>query len=363
MGGALHAPPRSNRRGEGTEASPKPLHRPRPKSAASRRWGAQRSRRRRRGPRGTHRPSLRAAGPARSHEAGDPRQGAGDSHTTRKGRPGTPRALGVALTGAKGVALTPPQTFPARLGAKGEGSSPGVGRWNPGSRAGRGQAGSRPRCDLAEEQWVFRREGASPCPPPPNRRESPCVGYLQGLTPPAAPALAARSPPPRPARGSRARPRLTGRGWLDRPTGWGARRGRRAVLKLWAGTARSPSSLSLAPSLLPPSPSFPDTASRGVMSGARRAEGEGPREAGGGPGRGRPEPGERPQPQPASLRSFGQLWGRAGSPVGGKEGGSGLSKALCAAFARLSPPLRVFSPFSSPPVRLKDQRSGIDSLL
>nr|XP_020750437.1 basic salivary proline-rich protein 1-like [Odocoileus virginianus texanus] len=187
-----------------------------------------------------------------------------------------------------------------------------------------------------------------PPPPQPQSQGSPCVGYLQGLTPPAVPALAARSPPPRPARGSQARPRLTGRGWLDRPTGWGARRGRRAVLKLWVGTARSPSSLSLAPSLLPPSPSFPDTASRGVMSGARRADGEGPREAGGGPGRGRPEPGERPQPQPAPLRSFGQLWGRAGSPVRGEEGGSGRSKALCAAFARLPPPLRVFSPFSPP---------------
>lgn len=123
--------------------------------------------------------------------------------------------------------------------------------------------------------------------------------------------------PPRPARGSRARPRLTGRGRLDRPTGWGARRGRRAVLKLWAGTARSPSSLSLAPSLLPTSPSFPDPASQGVMSGARRAEGEGPREAGGGPGRARPEPGQRPLPQPASLRSFGPVWGRAGSRVRG----------------------------------------------
>ena len=60
------------------------------RSAAPRRWGAPRSRRRRRGPRGTHRPSLGAAGPARSHEAGDSRQGAGDSHPTRGGRPGIP---------------------------------------------------------------------------------------------------------------------------------------------------------------------------------------------------------------------------------------------------------------------------------
>lgn len=308
MGGALHAPPRSNRRGEGTEASPKPLHRPRPKSAASRRWGAQRSRRRRRGPRGTHRPSLRAAGPARSHEAGDPRQGAGDSHTTRKGRPGTPRALGVALTGAKGVALTPPQTFPARLGAKGEGSSPGVGRWNPGSRAGRGQAGSRPRCDLAEEQWVFRREGASPCPPPPNRRESPCVGYLQGLTPPAAPALAARSPPPRPARSSRARPQLTGRGWLDRPTGWGARRGRRAVLKLWAGTARSPSSLAGAE----PPPPVP-LLSRHRLPGrdVRSPESRGGGTAGGGWGTREGKAGARGAP-PAPARLPALLWATLG---------------------------------------------------
>ena len=131
-----------------------------------------------------------------------------------------PRALGVELAGARGVALTPPQTFPARLGAKGEGSSPGVGRWNPGSRAGRAQAGSRPACDLAEEQWIFLREGAPPCPPP-QSQGSPCVGYLQGLAPRAAPDLAARSAP-RPdqrADPGRAPDSPDAGGWTDRRAG------------------------------------------------------------------------------------------------------------------------------------------------
>ena len=84
--------------------------------------------------------------PRRSRSRALPRGGGpaprrrGLSHDER-GAARDPRALGVELAGARGVALTPPQTFPARLGAKGEGSSPGVGRWNSGSRAGRGAGG------------------------------------------------------------------------------------------------------------------------------------------------------------------------------------------------------------------------------
>lgn len=186
--------------------------------------------------------------------------------------------------------------FSRRPGAQGAGRSPGVGSWNSGSRASAGRAGSlRPR-SLAEGRWISDTEG--PALPPNN-----CNGRTPGsrARAPAAPAHAARSPQTC-ARGPRARFPLTGRWRLDRPRGWSARRGRRAVLKLWAGTARPPSSLAVVRRLLPTFPSFPDPASRGVMSGARRAEWEGPREAGGVHRRERPEPGGPPPAQPASTR-------------------------------------------------------------
>lgn len=153
---------------------------------------------------------------------------------------------------------------------------------------------------------------------------------------------------PRPARGSRARPRLTGRWRLDGPTGWGARRGRRAVLKLWAGTARPPSSLSVAPSLLPTSPLLPDPASRGVMSGAGKRSGRNHGRRVGAAGEKGRSPGSAPSPSPPSFE-LPPSW-----------------KALCAA-----PTLEVSSfpfsfasspQFSSLRVRVKDQGSGILTL-
>lgn len=71
------------------------------------------------------------------------------------------------MTGAKGVALTPPQTFPARLGAKGEGSSPGVGRWNPGSRAGRGRREVGPGAIWRRNSGFSAGRGPLPAPPAP----------------------------------------------------------------------------------------------------------------------------------------------------------------------------------------------------
>lgn len=78
-------------------------------------------------------------------------------------------------------------------------------------------------------------------PSPPTAGTSLGPGPAGGSRPRCPPAHGARSPPTWP-RGPRARSQLTGRWRLDRPTGWGARRGRRAVLKLWAGTVRPPSS-------------------------------------------------------------------------------------------------------------------------
>lgn len=204
----------------------------------------------------------------------------------------------------------------------------GGGKVESGIQGGPG-AGGKPARVRSGGGTVDFPQGRGPSLPP-----TPIAGIslrrvLAGARAPCCPgSRCPERPPPRPARGSRARPRLTGRGRLDRPTGWGARRGRRAVLKLWAGTARSPSSLSLAPSLLPTFPSFPDPASRGVMSGAGRAEGEGPREAGGGPGRGRPEPGSDPSPSPPPCDPLGQFGAElvAGWGWGGRKEGVGARR-------------------------------------
>lgn len=92
--------------------------------------------------------------------------------------------------------------------------------------------------------------------PPTNCRDPPPGPSTYRARAPAAPAHVARCPPTY-ARGPQTRPQLTRRWRLDRRMGWGARRGHRAVLKLWAGTARPPSSLSVVRSLLPTNPSFP----------------------------------------------------------------------------------------------------------
>ncbi|CAN0485987.1 unnamed protein product [Rangifer tarandus platyrhynchus] len=87
-------------------------------------------------------------------------------------------------------------------------------------QGGPGQAGSRPRCDLAEEQWIFRREGASPCPPSPNRRDLPASGTCRGSRPP----LSRLSLPGAPRPDLRAAPRRApdspdAGGWTDRRAG------------------------------------------------------------------------------------------------------------------------------------------------
>lgn len=172
------------------------------------------------------------------------------------------------MAGARGAALTPPQTFPARLGAKGEGDWPGVGRWNSGSRAGSAQAGSLRPGKPAEEEWIRGMDGPRPLPTNCRdlsrsgtcRRHAPALPH--GARGPEPPDVAARSPGAISTHRALAARPTDGLGREARPPGCFEALG-------W----------DCAPSLLPTSPSFPDPASRGVMSGAGRAEWEGPQEA------------------------------------------------------------------------------------
>lgn len=132
-------PSKPHQSGEGDRHLPSSalriLHRARPKKVAPRRWGVQPSPRP--GREGCAAPDdpltgLGEARPVRSLKLGTVRRGAGDPPGTRGLALGSKRP-GVQLAGAKKTALTPPQTFPARPGAQGEGSYPGVGRWNSGS--------------------------------------------------------------------------------------------------------------------------------------------------------------------------------------------------------------------------------------
>lgn len=126
---------------------------------------------------------------------------------------------------------------------------------------------------------------------------------------------------PRPARLPAASP--THRALAAAPTGGlGAGRGRRAVCKLWAGTARPPSALSVARSLLPRRPpSRSRLPGRDVRSG--RAGWEGPQAAARGPRR-RPRPGGAPGP-PAPLGPSG---GRSRPLGSGIAGGPGRAAGL-----------------------------------
>lgn len=214
--------------------------------------------------------------------------------------------------------------FPARLGAKGAGSSPGVGRWNSGSGANSAQWWGDVRALV-----VWRRTGGfsvrmglgSSLPPPPQRQRPRSVGA--GVRGPLPRAHAARSPPtwpPRPApcarHARRANPthralvagRTDGLGRDARPPGCFEALGWDCALSLLPRRGAEPP---------PRVPSFPDPASRGVMSGAGRAEGEGRRQAGGGRWRERPQPRERPRsPLAASPLSSRQVWGGVCRGVG-----------------------------------------------
>lgn len=242
----------------------------------------------------------------------------------RGGWPGLRELPGVKLAGAKGTALTPPQTFPARPGAQGEGRYPGVGRRNSGSRA------SAPRREVCAPVIWRRKSGFSTGRGPLSASRQiagdPLSPVRTGPVPPL-PRRTLPGAPPTCARGSGARSPLTGRWRLDRPMGWGARRGRRAVWKLWAGTARPPSSLSVVQSLLPTLPSFPRSRLPGRDVRSQESEWEGPQAAGGVRRRERPEPGKRPQPLPAPLRRAAKFGAESVAQLGGESGRNGKETA------------------------------------
>lgn len=196
--------------------------------------------------------------------------------------------------------------------------------WDPG-RAG-GQAGSRPPCDLTEEQWIFRWEGAPPCPRP-NSGISRVGAFCRGLPAPRCPGSRCPGAPPPDQRGPGRAPDspdaaagpTDGLGRVARPPG---------CFEALAGDCALSLLLSLAPSL-PTSPPSSDPDSQGGDVRARELRGRDRGRVGDPGGEGR-SPGSDSLPQPASLRSFGPVWGRAGSRVRGwGEGGSGRSLSRC----------------------------------